>query len=316
MQEAEFKLLVKRMTWEAQGVLSLSLLPADGGTLPAWEPGAHIDVELGGGLVRQYSLCSEVGNLHEYRIAVLREAAGRGGSEFVHTGLRPGQTLTGRGPRNHFKLAPAAKYMFIAGGIGITPLVPMLATVERAGLPWRLLYGGRTRAAMAFTDELAAYGSKVEFCPQDERGLLNLDGWLSAPDPDARIYCCGPESLLAAVESRCQKWPEGSLHVERFAPKAAEPRVGAERSFEVVCKASGLTVQVGPDRTILQALEAAGLDMPHSCEEGICGTCETRVLEGIPDHRDSILTERERRENATMMICISRALSDRLVLDC
>jgi ferredoxin-NADP reductase len=315
MREAEFKLLVKRMTWEAQGVLSLHLQAADNKALPAWEPGAHIDIELGGGLVRQYSLCGEPGNLYEYRIAVLRESASRGGSEFVHTALRPGQTLTGRGPRNHFKLLPANDYLFIAGGIGITPLVPMLSSVERAGSSWRLLYGGRTRTAMSFIEELSAYGSKVELCPQDERGLLDLDGWLSVPNPDTRIYCCGPEALLTAVELRCEMWPEGSLHVERFAPKVVEPR-GTERSFEVVCKRSGITVQVGSGSTILHALEAAGLDMPRSCEEGICGTCETRVLEGIPEHRDSVLTGLERRSNATMMICISRALSDRLVLDC
>jgi|SRR5262245_48237893 len=315
MQEPELKLLVKQMTWEAQGVLSLQLVSPDEQPLPPWEPGAHIDLILNSDIVRQYSLCSEPSDLTGYRVAILHEEASRGGSEFIHTRLRPGQALIGRGPRNHFKILPARSYIFIAGGIGITPLVPMIAAAERAGSSWRLLYGGRSLATMAFRGELSAYGSRVELCPQDERGLLELGSWLSQPNPGTRVYCCGPESLLRAVEQHCQIWPEGSLQIERFAPKPTEHQ-GQECSFEVFCKSSGVTVQVGSNCSILHALEAAGLDMPRSCEEGICGTCETRVIEGIPDHRDSILTARERRENATMMICISRSISDRLVLEC
>jgi tetrachlorobenzoquinone reductase len=315
MQEAEFRLLVKQMTWESEGVLTLALAPGDGQTLPSWDPGAHIDVILDNGQVRQYSLCGSPDDPSSYRIAVLREPSSRGGSAYIHSQLRPGQTVMARGPRNHFKLLSAHQYIFIAGGIGVTPLLPMIASVEKAGLGWRLLYGGRSRAAMAFTGELSKYGSKVDLCPQDEWGLLDLDTWLTMPQPQTRVYCCGPETLIEAVEQRCQSWPEDSLQVERFAPKPIEA-ARQNSSFEVYCKATNVTVRVGPDMSVLQALETAGLEMPRSCEEGICGTCETRVLEGIPDHRDSILTAAERRENATMMICISRALSRRLVLDC
>lgn len=303
------------MRWEAQGVLELRLEPVDGPTLPAWDPGAHIDIEVSGGFVRQYSLCGDPSNPGEYRVAVLRDPASRGGSEFIHSALRPGQILVGRGPRNHFGLLPADSYLFIAGGIGITPLIPMVASAERVGVPWRLFYGARTRAAMAFTTELLAYGAKVEFWPQDGSGLLPLDDLLARSDQTTKVYCCGPESLLAAVEARCKNWPQDSLHTERFSPRAADSP-SARRSFEVYCKASDVVVEVGPDCSILQALEAAGVHVARSCEEGICGSCETRILAGIPDHRDSVLTERERQQNASMLICVSRCLSERLVLDC
>lgn len=305
------------MTWEAKGVLSLVLVDPEGGELPAWEPGAHLDLDLPGGILRQYSLCGDPRDRGHYRVAVLREPAGRGGSALVHTTLRPGELLTVRGPRNHFALEPSPRYLFVAGGIGITPILAMVREAERAGADWKLLYGGRSRASMAFTAELAAYGDKVVLAPQDEGGLLPLSDWLGAPQPDTKVYCCGPEALLGAVEELCRThWPVGSLHVERFAPKPTE-QVAAEdeQTFEVVCQASGHRVDVKPDCTIMEALRQVGVEVPSSCEEGICGTCETDVLEGTPDHRDSILSDAERAEGRTMFICVSRALSPRLVID-
>jgi len=308
---------LRSLTWEAEGVLSLELVDPDGGVLPAWEPGAHLDVHLPGGTVRQYSLCSEPRDRSRYRVAVLREPAGRGGSALVHTSLRPGELLTVRGPRNHFSLAPSPRYVFIAGGIGITPILAMVREAERSGADWKLLYGGRTRASMAFTAELSAYGDKVVLAPQDECGLLPLTAWLGARQPETNVYCCGPEGLLAAVEALClEHWPADTLHVERFAPKPRDVAAdGDDQPFEVVCQASGQRLEVKPDCSIMETLRQAGIEVPSSCEEGICGTCETGVIEGVPDHRDSILSDEERAAGRTMFICVSRALSPRLVLD-
>lgn len=308
---------VHSMTWEADGVLSLVLVDPQGRVLPAWEAGAHLDLDLPGGAIRQYSLCGDPRDTGRYRIAVLREPVGRGGSALVHTSLRPGELVTIRGPRNHFGLEPCTRYLFIAGGIGITPILAMVREAERAGADWRLLYGGRSRASMAFTAELAAYGDKVVLAPQDEIGLLPLNDWLGVPEPGTRVYCCGPEALLAAVEQLCRAhWPTDSLHVERFAPKpTGDVAAGEEQAFEVVCQTSGVRVHVKPDCSLLETLRQAGLEVPSSCEEGICGTCETGVLEGVPDHRDSILSDAERAEGRTMFICVGRSLSPRLVLD-
>lgn len=308
---------IRSMAWEAEGVLSLVLVDPDARSLPAWEPGAHVDLELPGNLVRQYSLCGDPRRLDHYRIAVLRESDGRGGSAAVHTRTRPGDITVLRGPRNHFALLPSPRYLFIAGGIGITPILPMLAAADRAGAQWELLYGGRSRSSMAFLHELTRYRDRVTVAPQDEQGLLPLRSWLDAPRPDTRVYCCGPEPLLAAVEGLCgDRWPPGSLQVERFAPRRDDIQsAGDGMSFEVECRASGTVVEVKPDCSILEALRQAGIDVPSSCEEGICGTCETEVLAGTPDHRDSILSDAERAENRSMFICVSRSLSPRIVIN-
>jgi ferredoxin-NADP reductase len=310
-------LRIRTMTWEAEGVLSITLVDPLGQSLPAWEPGAHLDLDLPAGLTRQYSLCSDPCQLDHYRIAVLHEPVGRGGSAVIHSSLRPGDLLTVRGPRNHFELVASQRYLFIAGGIGITPIFAMLCEVERTGADWKLLYGGRSRASMAFTGELLQYGDKVLLAPQDEVGLLPLGDWLGTPDPTTKVYCCGPERLITATEERCKKagWPTDSLHVERFAPKAEEIPAGREQAFEVVCRTSEQSVIVEPGWSVMEALRQAGVEVPSSCEEGVCGSCETDVLEGTPDHRDSILTDSERAEGRTMFVCVSRALSPRLVLD-
>ncbi|SFA97652.1 Ferredoxin-NADP reductase [Amycolatopsis marina] len=307
------ELLVAAREQVADGVVRLTLRDPNGDPVPAWEPGAHIDLLLDEGLERQYSLCGDPADRTELRIAVLREPVGRGGSAKVHSELVPGSRVRIRGPRNNFALVDAKRYLFLAGGIGITPILPMLAAADAARADWRLVYGGRTRASMAFADELRAeFGDRVTVCPQDETGLLDLDALLDAPDPATAVYCCGPEPLLAAVEQRCGSWPPGALHVERFAAVADNgPRAG----FEVELARSGKTLTVTSDRSILETVEDAGVQVLSSCREGTCGTCETDVVEGTPDHRDSLLTEQEREAGETMMICVSRAQCAKLVLD-
>jgi cytochrome P450/ferredoxin-NADP reductase len=310
--EAEARVEAKDVV--ADGVVTLRLRGLDGQPLPRWEPGAHVDLILEGVATRQYSLCGDLDDHHAWRLGILRDPKGSGGSLYVHDQLEVGDVVRVRGPRNNFPLADSPRYLFIAGGIGITPILAMIAAAEAAGAEWELVYGGRQRASMAFLDELAAYGDRVSVRPQDETGLLDLDSLLGTPRPATSVYCCGPEPLLAAVEQRCTGWPKGSLHVERFTPKPLTEPVLAG-AFEVHLAQSDLTLSVPPDRSILSVVEEAGVGVLSSCAEGTCGTCETAVLEGVPDHRDSVLDEDERAANECMMICVSRASTPRLVLD-
>ncbi|MEJ2864294.1 PDR/VanB family oxidoreductase [Actinomycetospora flava] len=300
---------------EADGVVALTLARTDGGELPAWAPGAHVDVHLADGLVRQYSLCGDPAGRTRWRLGVLREPVSRGGSEFVFDKVHGGDIVTVGEPRNHFALEPAARYVFVAGGIGITPILPMIAAAEASGAEWTLLYGGRTRRSMAFVDELAAHGDRVTIAPQDEVGLLDLTGLLATPRRGALVYACGPEPMLCAVDSFMAGWPSGSLRVERFAPKTLE-NTGAE-GFEVEFAASGVTAVVPPDRSILTVAEEAGIAALWSCREGTCGTCETPLLAGRAEHRDSMLTAEEQADQNTIFICVSRAEQGcpRLTLD-
>jgi len=313
--EVDLDLLVARKSAAADGVVLLALTHPGGDPLPAWGPGAHIDLHLGPDLVRQYSLCGDPADRTRWQVAVLREPAGRGGSHYVHDELVEGSMMHARGPRNHFALLPAERYVFIAGGIGITPIIPMVAAAQAAGSEWSLAYGGRSRSSMAFLGPLVAtYGAKIEVRPQDETGLLDLHAILGEPREDTLIYCCGPELLIRAVEQHCAAWPTGSLHVERFAPKVqGEP--ARSDGFEVKLARKGVTVFVPPDRSILECLADAEVYVESSCQEGMCGTCETTVLEGVIDHRDSILTPHEREANDTMMICCSRSVTPQLMLD-
>jgi cytochrome P450/ferredoxin-NADP reductase len=313
-REFEADVRVEAKQAAADGVVTLTLRAPAGGPLPRWEPGAHVDLILPGAPTRQYSLCGDPADHHVWRLGILRDAAGGGGSVFVHDRLRAGDTVRVRGPRNNFKLVPSPRYQFIAGGIGITPILAMIAAASAAGADWRLLYGGRHRDSMAFTGELARYGGRVTVAPQDETGLLDLDALLGVPQDGTLVYCCGPEPLLAAVEQRCTAWPARSLHTERFAARPLTAPVRAE-AFEVELAASELTLTVPPGRSILDVVEEAGVGVLSSCAEGTCGTCETAVLGGLPDHRDSVLTDEERRTGGCMMICVSRSCSDRLVLD-
>ncbi|GAA3528027.1 PDR/VanB family oxidoreductase [Nocardioides daeguensis] len=296
----------------ADGVVVLDIEPVDG-DLPGWGPGAHIDFAPDGGPRRQYSLCGDPADPGRWRIAVLDVVDGRGGSRWIHEHVRAGDEVTVAGPRNHFAFEDAPVYQFVAGGIGITPILPMLRAAEAAGADWRLAYGGRTRASMAFLDELEAYGARVSVLPQDETGLLDLPRILGEPVPGRAVYACGPEPLLAALEAELAGRPGERLHLERFSPK--EQVDGGSGAFEVEIASTGARIGVGEGVSIIDALAAAGIEVDFSCREGTCGTCETGVLGGVPDHRDSILTAEEREANDCMLICVGRCRSGPLVLD-
>jgi ferredoxin-NADP reductase len=309
--EAELSVVVRELRQEADGIVSAVLVDADGAELPAWQAGAHVDVLVGEAGVRQYSLSGDPLDRSHYRVAVLREPAGRGGSAWFHDTLRAGDQLTLRGPRNHFELDPAGEYVFVAGGIGITPILTMIRTVDSAGKPWRLLYGGRSAATMAFRDELAAYGDRVQLFDESLVGPIPLASIV--PGPDTLVYACGPEGLLSACESLAASWPPGTLRLERFAAREIDD--SDDQPFEVRLARSGTTVRVPCGRSILQVLQGEGLSTMSSCEEGLCGTCEVDVLEGEVEHRDEVLSEEERVEGRTMMICVSRARGSSLTLD-
>ncbi|MGY1838139.1 MULTISPECIES: PDR/VanB family oxidoreductase [unclassified Modestobacter] len=296
-------------------VMSVTLAATDGGTLPSWDPGAHIDAVLPNGLVRQYSLCGDRAAADTYRVAVLRESEGRGGSAFVHTELAVGNRIEVRGPRNNFPLVGASAYRLVAGGIGITPLLPMVAQLAERRADWSLAYLGRSRETMAFLDELEHYGpERVTVIETGTAGRPVLTELIGPPRPDVAVYACGPESLLRAVEEQDAGWPPSTLHFERFSPRGdvGEARSG---SFEVHLTEAGLTLQVPEEKSILDVVEQAGIPHPYSCREGTCGTCEVAIVDGMADHRDSILSPEEQEQNDTMMICVSRARTPRLDLE-
>jgi ferredoxin-NADP reductase len=299
---------------QADGVLTLELAAPSGGRLRDWTPGSHIDLVLPNGLTRQYSLCGDRWDPFTYRVGVLLEPESRGGSTYVHDHLQAGDLVGVGGPRNNFPLVPSEKYLFVAGGIGITPILPMVHQAEMLGADWRLLYGGRRRDSMAFLGELERYGDRVLVRPEDEHGLLDLRGFLGDPREGVRVYACGPGPLLAAIERTCATWPPHTLRTERFvAEEAGAPARTAP--FEVELARSGTTVTVTPDLTVLEALNEVGVEVLSSCRRGVCGTCETTVLAGRPDHRDALLDDDERDANDCMYICVSRSRDERLVLD-
>lgn len=287
------RLLVASRTEVADGVVQLRL---EGRDLPRWEPGAHLDLVLPSGLVRQYSLCGDPADTSSYTVATRLVADGRGGSREVHEQLAEGMELEVRGPRNRFPLVEAASYVFVAGGIGITPILPMLRALPE-GARWRLLYCGRSRESMPFVAELEKLEQVTVVV-----GAPELDA-LEVPE-GAAVYCCGPAGLMAAVEER---FP--GVRLERFTPRAVAP--GA--AFEVELRRSGRTLTVPADSSVLAAVRAELPNTLYSCEQGFCGTCQQRVLEGEVDHRDELLTDGERGDS--MLICVSRARSERLVLD-
>lgn len=308
---ATLEVVIARRDEPADGIVVLTLAAADGTDLPEWRPGAHVDVTLPGGLTRQYSLSGDPGDRSSWRIAIRLDPQSRGGSAWLHARAAEGTPLTVGAPRNLFALEHARGYVFLAGGVGITPILPMVKEAEKSGIPWTLWYGGATGASMPFLDELAAFGDRVHIVAADTDGLLPLAEILGAPSAGTAVYCCGPEPMITAVEAQCVAWEPGSLHYERFA--AAAPNAGAETSFEVHAALSGVDVTVEADQSVLDALLDAGVDAVYSCTQGYCGSCETRVLEGTPDHRDEFLDHSE--PVGSMMICVSRACSPRLVLD-
>jgi ferredoxin-NADP reductase len=315
--EMDLELVVHDRRVVAEAVVVLELARSDGGSLPSWEPGAHIDLVLAADMVRQYSLCGQPGDTRVWRIAVLLEPHGRGGSDYIHNDVQTGSTVRVRGPRNHFPLVAAQCYLFIAGGIGVTPIIPMLEAASQGGADWTMLYGGRSGDSMAFaTDLCSRYNDRVTLWPQDIHGLPDLDAILGRTElttGEVLIYCCGPEALLEAVEQRCASLPSGVLHLERFSPGELTQPV-LDGAFEVQVDSTGEIFTVDTHQSILEVVREAGIYVDASCEEGTCGTCETRVLEGEVDHRDFVLTDDERSNSKTMMVCVSRAACPRLRL--
>ena len=313
MSGALLDVRLRRMGWEADGVLALELSAADGGDLPPFEPGAHVDLYLGDGLLRQYSLCGDPADRKRYRIGV-REIDGGRVSRHIHRNLRPGALLQISHPRNNFEFVASRNYLFIAGGIGITPLLPMMRAASGAGSAWTLLFCARSVEQAPFLEEAKAHGGVVSVHASQAGTRLDVTHHLAEVRPDTVVYCCGPESLMTAVEAASAHWPEGTVRFEWFAPRA-RPEGEISGGFRVVCARSGISLDVTPDQSILQVLTDAGIEVARSCEQGICGTCEVRVLEGEVDHRDSILSAAERASNEIMMTCVSRAKGASLVLD-
>lgn len=298
----------------AQNVVAITLARPDGGRLPDWAPGAHIDVMLPNGLTRQYSLCGDRWDAHTYRIAVLLEPRSRGGSAYIHESLTVGDHIGIGGPRNNFPMVPSERYLFVAGGIGITPMLPMIHQADLIGADWQLLYGGRTRATMAFRTDLAHYGDRVTVTPQDEHGRLDLTPATAAVENGAKVYACGPAPLLDALADLGTSWPVGALRTERFVARDHGAPV-RDTPFVVELARSNRAVTVTPDISVLDAVQSAGVGVLSSCRAGTCGTCETTILAGEPDHRDSVLDDAEREAGDCMFLCVSRSRTDRIVLD-
>ncbi|OYN76172.1 hypothetical protein CG716_22755 [Mycolicibacterium sphagni] len=312
-------LVVTKTEHETDEIRSLYLEPTDGAVLQPWSAGAHVHGELPSGLIRQYSLSNDPVNLTQYRISVLLEKSGRGGSAEIHKTVREGDTLWVGGPSNLFPLVEAPGYLFIAGGIGITPILPMIRMAQRARRDWRLVYGGRTLKSLAFIRELGEMvGGNIVYVPQDEQGFPDIHGEIMDISETWKIYACGPPGLLSATERECARAGRTeSLRLERFVadPEAEHVSRMDDSAFEVKLHRSGTTISVPADRSILAAVREVRPEVQFDCQVGFCGTCETRVLDGVVDHRDKVLDEDERATNTTMMICVSRAKSARLVLD-
>jgi len=310
------QLVLTSIRLAARGINFYSIERPDGGVLPDAEPGAHITLRLPGGLERQYSLLQADASPTAYHIAVKREADGRGGSAWIHDELRVGMTLPVIAPRNHFPLVESASNtVLIAGGIGITPIYAMAQRLMQRGRPFELHYTVRSRADGVLLRELADWPNVHIRIGEESGGQpFPLARIVSSAPADAHLYCCGPKAMLAAFEeavAAAGRLPE-QAHVEYFEPKFA---AATEKSFTVELARSHRQFTVPEGKTILEVLMAAGIYVSHSCSEGVCGACETTVLSGIPDHRDSILSDEERAANATMMVCCSGAISEKLVLD-
>lgn len=299
----------------AEGVRSFELARPNSGDLPHFRAGAHVDVYLESGKMRQYSLCGSPADCRSYRIAVQREVAGRGGSSELFETWQPGKVVLVSAPRNQFELAEGAKrYVLIAGGIGITPLLPMAATLESRGADFHLYYCTRNRQRTAFLDELEPLIAKGRVTVHHDDGVvdrqLDFARLLSTSEAGCQIYYCGPRPMMQALEKATAHWPEHSVHREFFSARDDLP---SGTSFRIRLQKSGRTFDVPPGRSIVQVLRDAGVPVDVSCEEGVCGTCRTKYLEGDPVHRDLVLSDRERTEY--VMICCARAKTSELVLD-
>lgn len=305
----------RRVVAHDQNVLALTLVAQPDGQLPPWFPGAHIDVHLPSGRVRQYSLTGDPRAHGAYHIAVRRISDGGGGSIEVHDDLGVGATVTTSGPRNAFPLSVpgygslARRFRFLAGGIGITPILPMLHQAQRLGVDWSMVYTGRSRDSLPFVDEVRGFGDRVEIRTDDESGLPTADDLLGDCPDGTAVYACGPAAMLTAVRGRLAGRRDVELHFERF----AAPPVLDGAPFAASVASTGHVVDVGADETLLSALQRSRVPVPYSCQQGFCGTCRTRVLDGAVDHRDTLLTDPERAAG-TMLVCVSRA-TGRITLD-
>ena len=311
--------VVESVSRAADGIVKVRLVSPDGRAMPRWTAGSHIDIECGHpGLSRQYSLCGDPADTQALEIAVLHDPRSRGGSAWVHRSLEAGDRLKIRGPRNHFHLDESAeKCLFIAGGIGITPVSAMARRARQRGIDYVLHYSGRSRGSMAFVAELQAlHGDRLVVHAQDEGRRNDLAALLATPEAGTQVYACGPRRMLAALEEHCAHWPEDALHVEHFESAVTALDPSREQAFDVELKDSGIVVHVPADQTLLTALRAANIDVQSDCEEGLCGSCEVRLIAGKVDHRDVVLTRAEREAGSRMMTCCSRACDGgRLVLE-
>lgn len=320
MSAAGFSVRVARKTVEAEGICSFELVRTDGQPLPAFAAGSHIDVEIPGGTTRQYSLCNDPAETHRYQIAVLRDAGSRGGSIAMHDRVNEGDVLSISAPKNHFALAHDAKsHLLLAGGIGVTPLLCMVERLAQLGAEFQMHYCTRSKARTAFVQRIgaSAFASRVAFHFDDgaPEQRLDLDAALARPEPGRHLYVCGPKGFMDAVlaKARAQGWPEAQIHYEFFAAEVVAR--ADDGSFEVKLASCGRVIRVAADRTVVQALSEAGVSVATSCEQGVCGTCLTRVIEGMPDHRDMYLTPEEQAAGDQFLPCCSRSKSALLVLD-
>lgn len=311
------ELRVHALAWEAPGITRFELRDPGGASLPPFSAGAHIDVHVKPDCVRQYSLCNDPAERDRYVIAPQREEKGRGGSIALHDGVRVGDVITVSAPRNHFPLAAGARrHVLLAGGIGVTPMMAMVAHLEREGGAYRLYYCTRSRERTAFLDRLAPLVAQGKVVVHHDGGDpsrgLDLRELLREPEPGTHVYYCGPAGFMEAVRDATSHWPAESVHFEYFTPPAS-PGAAAQRPFTIHLERSGVDLAVPADKTIVQVLRENGVFIETSCENGVCGTCLTRYLEGEPEHRDFVLDESDRRE--FVMVCCARAKSDVLTLD-
>jgi ferredoxin-NADP reductase len=316
MHTSLLEVQVTAMRLEAQGIVSVELSSATGMQLPPFTPGSHIDLHLSNGLVRSYSLFNSPAETHCYVVGVLNDRGSRGGSRFVHEQMRVGGTLSISAPRNHFELdESAARSVLLAGGIGVTPIFCMYNRLRETGRDVELIYCARSRKEAAFVEALEGSGGSVRTHFDDEMGgPPDLAALLGGHPADTHFYCCGPAPMLDSFEAACLALGQRHTHVERFAA-AKDVEAVQDSGYQVELAKSGKSLTVPAGKSLLDALLDAGVSADYSCREGVCGACETAVLEGIPDHRDSVLTERERASNKTMMVCVSGCIGERLVLD-
>lgn len=308
---------VHALRYQAEGVTSFELRPLDG-ELPAVEAGAHVDLKLPNGMLRSYSLCNAPGETHRYVVGVGKDAHSRGGSRYMHEHLRPGDRLEVSGPRNHFALDESAPHsVLVSGGIGITPLWAMAQRLQTLGRSWTLHMAARSANSAAFRDELrslAPHALKTHFDDECEGRLLDIRAIVANAPPGAHFYCCGPVPMLRAFEDATAALPPERVHLEYFKAPEAAPAPATD-GFEVECVRSGKLLKVNAGRSILDEMLDAGVDVAYSCMEGVCGSCEIKLLAGEAEHRDMVLSEAQKKAGGSIMVCCSTARSARLVLD-